>query len=500
MRIFRQPAVYYRLLSRTKLEAMLKKLSVIVFICLPCLSFSQEKALETFLADTEMTRASVSLCILDASTGESVMEYNSEKSLTPASVLKLVTSAASLEMLGPEYSFKTSVGYSGRLNKHSGLLSGDIIIKGGGDPALGSPYFSDHYGDFLSKWIEDIKKTGIKKIDGRIITDDSYYDYLPVPAKWLWEDAGNYYGAGVYGLSVYDNTYEIHFRTSSDSLSVVTTGFVPKECSFEFVNRMVAAGTDSNGYVFAAPYSINGWLSGTIPVDKEDFILKASITDPPLLIAKIIDRKLKEAGVKISGESTTTRLQQRPITEQVIQVTETTSPPLKNIIEVLNHNSINLYAEHLTKELGKVFKNSGSTESGIEVIKEFLSFNNLKNDGLFMEDGSGLSPMDAINSKAVADLLYFMKKNGEYFTEYFSSLPDAGKEGTLKYYFNDPVFESRINAKSGSMTRVRSFAGYLRTLSDRELIFSIIVNDYSGTSQKIVMGIEEILKETILHK
>ena len=108
--------------------------------------------------------------------------------------------------------------------------------------------------------------------------------------------------------------------------------------------------------------------------------------------------------------------------------------------------------------------------------------------------------MNSINSKTVAYLLLFMKKNVKYFTEYYSSLPDAVKEGTLKYYFNDPVFDSRVNAKSGSMTMVRSFAGYMKTLSGRDLIFSIIVNDYSGTSQKIVMGLEEILKETILHK
>ena len=117
----------------------------------------------------------------------------------------------------------------GRLNKRNGKLTGDIIIRGGGDPALGSPYFADHYNDFISEWIEEIKKTGIKKIEGRVITDDSYFDFQPVPAKWLWEDAGNYYGAGAYGLSVFDNTYDIRFMTGEDSVLVIKE-IIPDDC------------------------------------------------------------------------------------------------------------------------------------------------------------------------------------------------------------------------------------------------------------------------------
>ena len=147
-----------------------------------------------------MIHASVSLCVADAKTGDILIDYNSGISLTPASVMKVITSAAALELLGPDYTFKTTVGYTGSLNKRSGRLKGNIIILGGGDPALGSKYFADHYEGFIDNWVAEIKKLGIKRIKGRVITDDSYYDYLPVPAKWLWEDEGNYYGAGAYGI------------------------------------------------------------------------------------------------------------------------------------------------------------------------------------------------------------------------------------------------------------------------------------------------------------
>jgi D-alanyl-D-alanine carboxypeptidase/D-alanyl-D-alanine-endopeptidase (penicillin-binding protein 4) len=160
---------------------------------------------------------------------------------------------------------------------------------------------------------------------------------------------------------------------------------------------------------------------------------------------------------------------------------------------------VNLFAEHLIKELGKKFKNKGSTASGAEVITEFLLNSGMNINGLFIEDGSGLSPVNAINTRELVRLLVFMKKKGKYFNEFYASLPDAGKNGTLKNYFKDPVFESHLKAKSGSMTRVRSFAGYFTTNSGKEMVFSIIINNYSGPLKVITLGIEENIKELILN-
>lgn len=447
-----------------------------------------------------MVHASVSLCFINASDGECVFEYNADKSLIPASVLKLVTSAAALELLGPEYRFKTVIGYSGSLNERTGKLEGDLIIKGGGDPALGSDYFKEHYGNFLNKWITSVGNSGIRKIYGNIVTDDSRYDYQPVPAKWLWEDTGNYYGAGAFGLSVFDNTYKIHIRSSSDSTHPVITMITPGYCRYELSNQLIAAGNSDKGYVFAAPYSHYGWLAGSIPAGKNDFILKASIPDPPLLLAQIIAGKLDSAGLVVSGNPSTTRIYGRSYYQEPFIINEVLSPPLKEIIEVMNHESVNLYAEHLIKELGKIYKNKGTTVAGIEVVKQFLKDSGVGDGGIFMEDGSGMSPLDAITARGVAHILLFMKNRGKYFNEFYVSLPDAGKEGTLKNFFRDPVFDSKIKAKSGSMTRVRSYAGYLRTQSGRDLVFCIIFNNFSGPPQKTVSGIEGILKETILYK
>lgn len=419
----------------------------VLFFLLPLLSFSQENAFRKFLTDSSMVHASVSFYITDPDSIRPVLDYNSEKSLNPASVLKLITSAASLEMLGPDHRFRTTIGYTGNLNRRSGRLNGNIIIKGGGDPVLGSKNFGEHYSGFADGWVEEIRKLGIKKIAGRVITDDSYFDYLPVPAKWLLEDTGNPYGAGAYGLSVFDNTYEVHLMNTPDTLMV-----------------------------------------------------NASIADPPLIMAGVLDQKLKDSGINVSGEPTTTRLLQSSGKGQFIPVSETVSPPLKEIIEVMNHESINLYAEHLLKELGRVFEDTGSTESGIKVVKKFLLQAGIDIKGMFIEDGSGLSPLNAINSASMISLLSYMKKNGKYFNDFFNSLPEAGSEGTLKNYFRDPVFYGRIAAKSGSMTRVKNYAGYITTFSGNELIFCILVNNYNGPVQNLISNMEEILKETIKNR
>ncbi len=286
--------------------------------------------------------------------------------------------------------------------------------------------------------------------------------------------------------------------TSSDSLNHVITGVYPEECRTDLEDRLTVYGTEDEGNVFAAPYTHKGWIEGSIPANQDDFILKASIPDPPLLMAMLIDKKLRAADINIKKEPSTVRIE-GSVNMPVNQIAIINSPPLKDIIEALNHESVNLYAEHLLKELGKVFKKSGTAIAGIEVIEECLS-NIKKISGIYVDDGSGLSRSNAISAADMVELLIYIKRDGKYFDEFLYSLPEAGKEGTLKNYFKDNIFEARLMAKSGSMTRVRSYAGYLQTISGKELVFCIIVNNFTGSSRNIVAHIEDILKETILTK
>ncbi|HLN21661.1 MAG TPA: D-alanyl-D-alanine carboxypeptidase/D-alanyl-D-alanine-endopeptidase [Bacteroidales bacterium] len=472
----------------------MKKLFLLIFLFTAKAAFSQ--GLDNFLSDTTLIHSSFSLYVADVETGQTVLDIYSEKSLVPASILKLITTAAAIELLGPDHVFNTAVGYTGTLNK-AGMLKGDIIIKGGGDPVFASPRFPFYYGDFPYRWIDEIKRTGIRKVSGRVIVDDSYYDYNPVPSGWLWEDAGNYYGAGVYGASIYDNSYDIHFITSSAGTKPVITEIVPEDCSTSLENNLVADGNTDNGYIFSSPYGNNGWMTGTIPVNQEDFVLGASIQDPPMIFAKSIDVALRNDGVKIKGSPTTARIEKiRPINEYKT-VAKYTSPFLSEIIDTLNHISVNLYAETLVKELDKHYKGKGTLQNGLKIINLYLDSLGIK--GMYLADGSGLSRANAINAKGLTELLIHMKNNGRYFDYYLNSLPDAGKEGTLKNWFRDDVFAGNLKAKSGSMTRVRSYAGYFTSKSGRQMAFTFIANDFPSPSANIVAHYENILREIILY-
>ena len=477
---------------------MARRLLTITALFLFIISSGQQGALEKMISDSSMIHASVSFCLMNSQTGDIVKEFNSSKSYSQASVMKLVTSAAAIEKLGPDYTFKTTVGYRGEIR--SGILHGDIIIKGGGDPVLGSRRFPEYYGTLFDDWVRALKETGIKKIAGNIITDDSYYDYYPVPPGWNWEDIGNYYGAGVYGLSLLDNTLVLHFRTGETGSFPVLTAADPPGAGIVYENRLTAAGTTDNGYVYAAPYSNRGWITGQIPVSKTDFELKASIPDPPALAARILRDNLTRNGIKVKGNAIPSRLMIEKKIEDYVPVVTISSPPLKEIIRMLNHESVNLYAETLIKELGKVYRGAGSTDSGKLVVNEFLDSLGVETSGMFIEDGSGLSPQNALSSGSLCSLLYLMKKKGKNFNEFFNSLPEAGKNGTLKNVFRDPVFEGAMRAKSGTILRVKSYAGYITTKSGKELIFCIIVNNFTAPSSKLIAAIEDLLKEVILYE
>jgi len=458
--------------------------------------FSQQRSLKKLLTDSLMTHASVSVSIIDGTDGSTIMDYNSEKSLVPASIMKLVTTACALEVLGPSHTFKTSLAYTGSIDKNTGTLDGNIVITGGGDPSLGSEVFKEYYKGFPDNWISGISALGIRRITGRVISDDSYFDFEPVPPKWMWEDLGNYYGAGAYGLSIYDNTYRIHINTLKNSKLPGVTGIFPPEASADLTNRLTVNSGSDSGYVFSAPYGNSGWISGSIPGNEPDFVLKVSVNDPPLLAAKLLTSRLMAAGITVEGEPSTIRtLRDTTLGERVV-ILLTTSPSLDRLIEQLNHESVNLYAEHLVKEIGKVFEKTGSTVAGIDFINKYLADSvGITPGGIIMNDGSGLSPADRIDSKDLTALLFYMKHRGRYFNEFYSSLPEGGKNGTLRSWFMEPVFRSTLRAKSGSMTRVRSYAGYLTAKSGKELIFSIIINNYNGPSQGAVTAIEDILRE-----
>ncbi|MGD9929508.1 MAG: D-alanyl-D-alanine carboxypeptidase/D-alanyl-D-alanine-endopeptidase [Mangrovibacterium sp.] len=443
-----------------------------------------------------LEHASIALYVQDAKTGEVVLQSTPQVSLVPASTLKLPTTAAALELLGPDYRFETRLAYSGYLQNDT--LFGDLHILGGGDPALGSMYFKEHYlkKHFQDTWVKALKDLNVRHITGKLVADASIYDDQFIPNTWIWEDLGNYYGAGPCGLSVYDNLYEIHL--SSPATAGKTTKFLstkPHIPGLELDNRVLSADDPRDqAYVFGGPMTNQRTIRGTIPKGKADFVVKASIPNPPYLLGWQLKNKLTEAGIQVRGEVDVKLKAETKEEERLKVITKTVSPPLSDIVSVTNHESVNLFAEHLLKHLAYLKTGQGSTKEGIEVVTYFWKEKGIDTHGLYLADGSGLSHFNAMTAEQMVQVLHYMKTESAAGSYLFQSLPTV-PNGTL-WYFRPELFpRNTLLAKSGSMTRVRCFAGQLTTITGRELLFAVFVNNFSCTQRQAIQAIEELLAE-----
>ncbi|MCF6331930.1 MAG: D-alanyl-D-alanine carboxypeptidase/D-alanyl-D-alanine-endopeptidase [Draconibacterium sp.] len=467
---------------------------ILIFVLMGNYGFSQQEfktAIDQFLQQPEYKNASVGIHIQYLESGETLFELNPQKLLIPASTMKLVTSATALELLGADYRFKTKLAYIGETGK-SHILNGDLIVIGGADPTLGSEYFRKNYfkNHFLEVWAQKIKAAGIQQVNGDLILDGSIYDSEKIPPTWIWEDIGNYYGAGANAFTVYDNLFRITFNSPRKAgKATKITSMYPEIEGLEISNEVLSADNNSDlAYVFGSPLDKIRKITGTIPRNRKAFTIKAANHHPEEILAKELLKYLAKEGIFIQGKIRFEKVNQKAL--QTVYMQE--SPRLEEIVKVMNHESINLFAEHLLKQIAVEKNGVGSREEGIRIIKEYWQSKGISSKYLFMEDGSGLSHFNAVSPAFFTEILSYMAKKSLNKKAFINSLPSAGK-GTLSS-FNLQLFQGNsLKAKSGSITRVRCYSGYLKLDSGKTLAFSIMVNHFSGGHSKLVGEIENLL-------
>ncbi len=454
----------------------------------------QNKNIEQFFNDQCVKNAPIGIYVSNYKTNQVLFEYNSEMCLTPASVLKLVTTAAATEILGIQHTFETKIWYSGTIiNK---TLHGDIIITGGGDPTLGSKYFETQptQTDFLKTWANAVKQTGIDTITGNIIADPNFYSDHDVPKSWVWEDLGNYYGAAAQGINLYDNTFEITFKTPAGiNKKTQIIQVSPPIPNLEIDNRVRTSSDKRDlAIVYGDPGTNIRTIKGTLPQNREAFSIKASIPNPALLLAYEFKQSLSAKQIDINGKALCLKTETDSAPKTFIHCH--TSPTLKQIIKQTNFESINLFAESLCKHIGYSIKNTASTDKGTEAITEFWESKGIDPGTLLMADGSGLSRYNAITAKTLTQILNYMQNKSQYAQIFESSVPVVGINGTQKYYFQYSHLKGKALAKTGSMTNIRSLAGYMTTQNGTPVSFSIIVNNFNCGSFVMAAKMEKIIE------
>lgn len=455
-----------------------------------------EKAIKTFYSDDALKYASISINVVNTSNNSVIASYNPKQSLVPASTTKLVTTATALEVLGGGYTFSTTIQYSGYIDSGC-VLHGDVFVKGGGDPALGSKYFTDHYEGFLDQWALALRNAGIDSVAGRVVADAEIFSWDIVPSTWSWGDIGNHYGAGPSGLTIYDNVCVLKFqsgKTAGDSTIIECVNpYVP---GLEFYNDVESANSnEDNAYIFGAPYDYNRSVKGSIPKGKDDFEVKGTIPDPAYLTAFELFTTMYKWGISASGGVTTVRdlkLENAWKEEVRTDVFTTGSPSVSSIVYWVNIVSMNLFAEHLMTTIGLKKYGTGSTDAGTSSTTEYWKKKGLDMTGFYLNDGSGLSRYNAISASHFTDILYKMKSSKSYST-FEKSLPVAGKSGTLSHLCKGTTAQGNIKAKSGTMTRVKSYAGYATSKSGKNLAFAFVVNNHTCTTRELEKKLEKLM-------
>ncbi|TDG35061.1 D-alanyl-D-alanine carboxypeptidase/D-alanyl-D-alanine-endopeptidase [Pedobacter changchengzhani] len=451
-----------------------KKLPILLLLLLNTASFSQtkiqnlEKAYNTFLNDEQTKHAVSSLCVLDANTGKILFAKNEEIGLATASTLKVITAATAFSILGKDFQYQTTLSYTGNITS-DGTLNGNIIITGSGDPTLGSSRYQNKENVVLSQWATAIKAAGIKKIEGSIIGDDRIFGTQTTPEGWVWQDIGNYYGAGTSGLTWRENQFDVTLKPGNrigDDVKLIKT--IPQTSYIQLINELKtgAEGSGDRAYAFMPPYSNIGYLRGTWGIGISKNGIAVSTPDPAFDCAFRLQDTLKSLGILISNPPTTTRLMavnNQNIPKEMIKLSTVTSPNLSEMVYWFLKKSINLYGETLLKTIALKAGKDATTAKGAETVIDFWSNKGIDKTALNIIDGSGLSPGNRVTTLAMANILFRAQKES-WFADYYKAFPEY----------------NGMKIKSGTINDVSAFAGYNTANDGSKYIVVINVNNYNG--------------------
>ena len=471
-----------------------------LLLCLHLLAGAQTPAPVKWLLQAPYMRgASFSLVVKDVQEGRTVYCYDTDRLQSPASVLKTVATATALEILGEDYRYPTTLEYDGILE--NGTLEGNLYIKGSGDPSLGSSHFALGQNKFLSTWIAALQKAGIKHITGSVISDESIFDTEGVSIKWLREDMGNYYAPGSYGISIFDNMYKLSLQTGAAGTRPVLKGTEPDIPFIRFKNYLKAAPVSSDSaYIIGAPLDDVRYLYGVLPANREAYVLKGDIPDPALYLARYLTDQLQQKGIRVDGSPSCYRIEveeNRWKKGERKEIVTTYSPTLREIASVCNHVSHNLYADALVKTVGLQYKPRrnemiSSFGRGVQVVKEYWEKKGLDVFPLRMNDGSGLAPADKVSAGFMGELLVYMATESAVSDAFIASLPQAGIEGSVRNFLKGSKLQGKAHLKSGGITGVRSYAGYI-TKDGKTYAVAVFSNNYSCPMSRMTGALEKLL-------
>ena len=439
-------------------------------------------ALDSVFADTAFARARWGVLVRDPRSGEVLYRRDADQMFLPASNMKVVTGAAALEALGPDYRYRTAVLAGGPVER--GVLRGDLVVVGSGDPTV-SARFGGARAVFRA-WADSLRARGVTRVEGRVVGNDDVFDDVPLGSGWAWDDLDAAYAAEIGGLELNEGIVEVRVTPGERPGDPARVALSPPTGYVRVENRVVttAPGNPPRVDVRRAPAGTGIVVTGTVPLDTAGVEEEVAVRDNTLFFATVLRETLGEAGIEVRGpavDADALRVVERGTTGDTLFVHA--SPPLREILPAFMKPSQNQLGEILLKTLGRELRGEGSGAAGRAVTDSLVRAWGLDPDALAQADGSGLSRYNLVAPELLAGILEHMRES-PHWEVWYAALPVAGVDGTLAGRFRGTPLEGRLHAKTGTLTGVRALSGYVPGPEGEPLVFSILLDHHTRSARE----------------
>ena len=415
--------------------------------------------------------------------GEVLYSHHSKKNMIPASNMKIFTSVFALDKLGPDFQYTTGVYLHGKFDNDT-VFTGNVIIRGMGDPTISGRFFDNKVTRIPEDWADSLTARKIKVIHGKIIGDDNFFGDDALGKHWEWDEESYWYSAQVSGLSFNDNCVNWYVSPTRVGLPAKIQ-LVPGTNYVTIDNRTttVARVSESEDVEFTRGRRSNLiQVTGKIAVTSDTQVGYVTVENPTLFTASVVKDVLQKKGIQVDSEAVD--IDSLPYytyhdsDSTVIRIASYQSPKLEEILKIVNKRSQNLFAEQLLRTVAAVADSNGTGQHALELEKKFLKQLGIDPVNMYFMDGSGYSRTNLVTPESIVGVLKYIR-NHKYWKTFYESLPKAGMERTLNHRMKNTPAEGNVRAKTGTMDNVSTISGFLRTADNEEMVFSILCNNFS---------------------
>ncbi|MEO6190357.1 MAG: D-alanyl-D-alanine carboxypeptidase/D-alanyl-D-alanine-endopeptidase [Saprospiraceae bacterium] len=452
-------------------------------------------AINRFVNDSDLIGSSISFSLINATNGDEVASLDKDRNLIPASTLKIITCATALMTAGESYQFNTLFEFKGSILQDS-IFRGNLYINGMGDPSFGSGKMIE------SRTVSQIADTlasllfneCIREFQGNIIINSDYIKDIPENPEWLYYDLANYYGAGVFGFNVLENSANITLEKKLENSSYQITRVYPSEISDIFQNNLKFVEynlTEDDDLFFLGSsqcnqLTLNGLVNSRNP---NSYTLKSSIPYPALAYQLILENQLRLRGIRMVKPNSSSMNLYPYFTYN------NNSPNLRSLVQYTLKNSVNLYCESFVHLIGDVWFKNTNRNNSLRSIEKFWEAKLNSENALRLVDGSGLSRKNSLNAETLCGILrsIYADNSPRNFYELLNNIKEEGVLSEILSKEKSLVGEFRL--KSGSMEGVRTYAGYILYNHNPRYIISLLINGYHCNSKIVSAAIAKLLIE-----